>query len=146
MRQVNPRGVTGRLVGVKSKSVTGIDPHFLVGESADADFWSLQIGKNADRTSDFFLNSTNGAMQGFQQLVRGVAHVDAEDIDTGDEKLFDHFRAGRRRPQGCQDFDFAFAMHVQGPCVVLSPDKVIVQSVSSPVSTSEKPTLLYPRS
>ena len=84
-------------------------------------------------------------MQLLQLLVGGVAHIDAENIRTGEEQLFDHFGTGGGRPESGDDLDVAIASHwlvlrsapVGGR--VFSPDSEIVQSVSSLVSTSKKP-------
>src|SRR5262249_1801438 len=97
----------------------------------------------------------NGAVQALEHVVGGVAHIDAEDIRTGNEQILDDFGAGRGRPQSGNDLDAATAPHwvwlpfsapvlapaplVSGAAVLFSPVSETVQSVSSRVSTSKNP-------
>ena len=90
MRQVHARGVARSLVGVEDEDVVRLDLHFLGGEGADADLRALQVGEDADGALESGLDGADVLVELTQQVMLGVAHVDAEHIDPGAEELFQH--------------------------------------------------------
>ena len=79
--------------GVGSESRTKVWPgrqrHGAVGEGADAELRSLQVGENADRSADVDLDFADDADQPTQHVVVGMAHVDAEEVGPGAEEVGD---------------------------------------------------------
>ena len=47
--EIHPLFIARRLVVIENEVGTGLDTGFLVGESADPELGSLEIGENADR-------------------------------------------------------------------------------------------------
>ena len=90
VRQVHARGVARSLVGVEDEDVVRLDLHFLGGEGADADLRALQVGEDADGALESGLDGADVLVELTQQVMLGVAHVDAEHIDPGAEELFQH--------------------------------------------------------
>ena len=80
-------------------------------QRTETDFRALQIGQDADRAADIFLEIAHDAEFVRQISRRVVAHVDAEDIGARFEQRFDHF--GRRAgwPERCQNLGFPSAPH-----------------------------------
>ena len=86
------------------------------------------------------LDPPDRCVQRLERALRRMAHIDAEDIRARDEQPLDLLRLGRRRTERRDDLDASVAPHwVCAPVEVFSPESEIVQSVSSPVSTSKKP-------
>ncbi len=94
MRKIDARGIAGRLVGVEDECIARVDAGFLFGEGPDADFRALQVGKNADGPLELCFDAADVEDQAAQQVMLRVAHVDAEDVDTGAKELLEHL--GRR--------------------------------------------------
>ncbi len=72
----------------------GVSADAPVGKDADAQLWSLQIDQDADRPAFLDLDLADGRHQPAHAVRGGVAHVDAEDIGAGAEKLADHRLVG----------------------------------------------------
>src|SRR5687767_6695795 len=101
-------GFIARLgIGVESEDLSGIDARFAALEDAETQFRALKIGQNPDWPVELGFDLADRPMQLFKKLVRGMAHIDAEDIRTGQEQSFDHLRAGGGRPERCDDLDAA---------------------------------------
>ncbi len=67
-----------------------------VGELADAQLRTLQIGQNADRPSDGRFDAADAAHQGPHQIVICVAHIDAKDVRARIEQFANHGFVVRR--------------------------------------------------
>ena len=90
MRQVDARCVTRRLVSVEDEDVVGQQLGFLRREGADANLRALQVSQDADGALQSRLDGADVMMELTQQVMLGVAHVDAEHIHPGAEQLFQH--------------------------------------------------------
>jgi hypothetical protein len=102
MRQLDAGGVARR----RSESSTKSWPLSIwraVLERAEPQFRSLQIDQDADRPAVARLRRANGLDQLAHLVVRGVAHIDAEDVGAGLEQAADHGAVGRRRAERRQD-------------------------------------------
>jgi hypothetical protein len=90
MRQVHARGVAGRGIGVEAEGLVLGQRHGVGRETADPQLRALQIDQDADRPSVLGLHRANRRHQLAHALVRGVAHVDAEDVGARLEQAGDH--------------------------------------------------------
>ena len=89
VRKEDAAGRSRCRVGIEREGLADGNLDRLVGEGAEAKLRALQVGEDADRPA---LLRADGADRGheFAQLVmRGVAHVDAEDVGTGLEQRRD---------------------------------------------------------
>jgi hypothetical protein len=96
---------------VKDEDFPGVDADFLVAEGADAQLGSLEIDENADGPFLAGLDGTNNIAILIEQIVRGMAHVDAKHIRTGNEQLFYLLRGGGSGSEGGNDLDAAVSPH-----------------------------------
>ncbi len=55
MRQIHARGAAGRRVEIELELLTGLQMHASAGEAADAQLGTLDIGQDADRPIELFL-------------------------------------------------------------------------------------------
>ena len=93
MGQLHPRRVARRVVEVQVEILAFFKDERPVGEHAHAQLGALQIGEDADRTSQFFLDLANQLVARGGVGVRAVAHVQAEHVRTGlDQRLDGLFR------------------------------------------------------
>src|SRR5579859_5932454 len=67
-------------------------------ERAEPDLWSLQVDENSDRPSAFQFQRAHRAMERGELGVRGVTHVDAENVDAGIEQSGNALLRRRRWP------------------------------------------------
>ncbi len=139
MGQVNPLGVAGSGIVVKHKMITGGDRNLFLFKCSDAKFRSLKVDQHADRPLAGRLDGANGSAILGKQLMGGMAHVDAEDIRTGQEEALDLLRRGRGGTQRGDNLYATISPHWFDCSVVFSPERETVQSDSSLVSTSKKP-------
>jgi hypothetical protein len=159
--------ITRGFVHVEAERVAGLDGDVICREGADAQLGALQVDHDGDGAGVLLLDGADVFVTRLEVVVIGVAHVDAEHINTGEKQLLDHLRRGRGRAQGCNDLGLTLASHGRavlviaavrrdrrerrrggccsywvGAAVVLAPSSLMVQSRFSPVSTSKKPVWL----
>jgi hypothetical protein len=111
MRQVDPGRIAGLGIVVEREGLASRQHLLAVGELADAQLRPLQIGQDADRTADLFLDGAYAADQRAHQLMVGVAHIDAEDIGAGFEQLLQHLLGRGGRTDSGEDLDLAATSH-----------------------------------
>src|SRR6266436_9038665 len=83
VRKLNAGVVAGSLVGIEDKTFAVVKLNRALGERAQAKLWALQVDENADRAAVAGLDVANGLDQFAHLVVRGVAHIDAEDVGAG---------------------------------------------------------------
>ena len=83
----------------------------VVREAADAQLRALQIDQDADRPPVLELDRADRRHQLAHALVRGVAHVDAEDVGAGREQPLDDRAVGGGRTERGDDLGPAQASH-----------------------------------
>src|SRR5207253_2883570 len=67
------------------------------GKCANADFWSLQVDKYADRPAALGFEGANDPVIFSKPRVGGVTHIDAKDVGARIEQGADLVRRGRGR-------------------------------------------------
>ena len=112
MRQVDAIAIAGGRVVVEGEG--GVVGEFdgAVGELADAQLRTLEVGEDADRPADLGLDGADVGDEGGETSVVGVAHVDAEHVRTRQEQLLDGAPIGGDRTQGRKDLDPSIALHL----------------------------------
>ena len=100
MWQVNTSGIAEFRIVVQREGLADGQFFLAIGEFADAQLRSLQIGQDADRTTDRGLYRTDASNKRAHQVMIGMAHVDAEHIRTCFEELFQHRLIGGSRTDG----------------------------------------------
>src|SRR5260221_3114664 len=111
MRKLNAGVVAGSLVGIEDKTFTVVELDRAFGERSQAKLWALKVDQNADGAAVARLDVPNGLDQFAHLVVRGVAHIDAEDVGAGLEQAPDHRAVGGCRAKRCKDLDAAQAPH-----------------------------------
>src|SRR5262245_39010110 len=89
VRQVHARGIAGRRIDVERECFARDKRGWIGRKSADPELWTLQIEQNADRPTELFLDIPDCRPQLTHARMRGVTHIDAEDIGAGLEKAGD---------------------------------------------------------
>ena len=90
MREEHALGAAGRLVTIEDEFGAVVDEHAAAMELAEAKLGSLQIAQNANGMARAFGDGAYGLDVGLGHLVRGVAHIDAKDVDAGVDEFFNH--------------------------------------------------------
>jgi len=85
MRQVHACRVARRRIVVEDKILAVVDLGKIVLEAAEPQLRALQIDEDADRPLAFGFDRADRFHQLAHPIVRGVAHIDAEDIGAGCE-------------------------------------------------------------
>jgi hypothetical protein len=80
-------------------------------ELAQPQFRSLQVDQDRDRPPDLVLDPTHDIDQPLQVRVGRMAHVDTEDVDTGQKQRAQLLGSPARRPEGRNDLDHAASAH-----------------------------------
>src|SRR2546430_11755759 len=111
VRKLNAGVVAWSLVGIEDKAFAVVELDRSFDERAQAKFWALQVDQNADRAAVATLDVANGLDQFAHLVVRGVAHVNAEDVGAGLEQAPDHRAVRGCRAKRCKDLDAAQAPH-----------------------------------
>src|ERR1700694_4136287 len=111
MRKVDAGVVAGRLVQIEDKTFAVLELDRALGEGAQAKLGALKIDQNADRPAVATLDIANRLDQLAHLVVRGMAHIDAEDVGAGLEQAADHRAVGRYGPKRCKDLDASQASH-----------------------------------
>jgi hypothetical protein len=93
----------------------GSEPDSTFGECAEAQFRSLQIGQNADRSPGRALNRSDRREACSVVLMSAVAEIQPEDINPGLEQGAYLLGRGGRRAEGRNDFGAAPAPHAHLP-------------------------------
>ncbi len=89
VRQVHARGVARRRIGIEREALALGQRGGIGREAADPELRSLQVDENADRPAVLAFDRADRRHQLAHALVRGVAHVDAEDVGAGLEQARD---------------------------------------------------------
>ena len=113
MRQIDPGLVAGGRVEVERErfAVAKVAPF---GNIADTKFRPLQIDENADRAADFLFERADHRDPLAHAVVRGMAHVDAEDVRPRLEQLRENLAIGRSGAERGDDLDAAATTRMQG--------------------------------
>src|ERR1700732_3633660 len=111
MRKLNAGVVAGSLVGIQNKAFAVVELDRAFGERAQPKLGALKVDPNANRAALARLDVANGLDQFAHLVVRGVAHIDAEDVGAGLEQAADHCAVGRCRAKRCKDLDAAQTSH-----------------------------------
>ncbi len=111
MGKIDTALITGLGIVVEDENVTGIDANFLVAERADTQLRALQIDENADRPFLTGLDGTNDVAVLFEQIMRGMAHVDAKHVRAGNEQIFDLLKSGGGGSERSNDLNAAVSPH-----------------------------------
>src|ERR1700688_2376568 len=111
MRKLDASMVTRRLVGIQHKTFAVLELDRAFGERSHAELRPLKIDQNADRPAVATLDIANGLDQLAHLVVRGMAHIDAEDVGAGFEQAPDHRSIRRYRAERCKNLDAAQTSH-----------------------------------
>src|SRR6266851_666217 len=111
VRELDAGIVAGSLVGIEDKTFAVVELDRAFGERPQPKFRALKIDQNADRPAVATLDIADGLDQFAHLVVRGMAHIDAEDVGTGLEQASDHRTVGGRRAKRCKDLDAAQSSH-----------------------------------
>src|SRR5262249_39670997 len=88
--QVHAVGIAGGGVGGE-REVLGFGQCGWIGcEAAEPELWALQVEQNPDWSAVLTLYLPNGRRKLAHARMRGVAHVDAEDVSACLEEVRDH--------------------------------------------------------
>ena len=117
MRQMHARPIPLRRIGIEGEALAARELDTVAGEGADAQLGTLEVGKDADRPIEAFLELADGEDPFAHRLAGGMAHVDTEHVDARAEKLAHRGRILGCRPERRDDLDAAAAPHfVTEPC------------------------------
>ena len=111
VRQVHALGIAGRRIGVEHEAFALRQRRGTGGEAADAQLRPLQIDQDADRPIVLGLDRADRRHQFAHARMRGVAHVDAEDVGARAEQISDRSLVGGRRTEGGDDLRPAQTSH-----------------------------------
>ena len=114
MGEVDARLPSRRRVRVEREGVAVAQLNAAAVEFADAQLRSLQVNENADRPPDFLLERADHRDAFAHRVMRGVAHVDPEDVGAGGEKRGKRLAVLRGRAEGRDDLHAAGAVVLQG--------------------------------
>src|SRR4029077_14175754 len=103
--------VAGLGVEVEAELVTGGDGHLAAGEIAEPQFRPLHVGEDADWPPGLGLDATDVAEQCAVVIMRAVAEIAAEHIDTRVEPRAQPRRARTRLTEGGDDLGAALPLH-----------------------------------
>jgi hypothetical protein len=82
-----------------------------LGESSKPEFWSLQVGKDADRPACHALNPPDRFKSGAMIFSRAMAEIEPEYVDASLEECGDPFRGGTCWAQRRNDLGATPAPH-----------------------------------
>ena len=102
MRQRRAAPVTGLLVEVNAEGFASLEPDRALGEAAQPQLWSLQIGEDAYRTSRGAFNFADRGETVLVVLVGSMAEVEPEYVHPCFEQIPDPLRR-RTRWAKCRD-------------------------------------------
>jgi len=109
--QRNPlAGARGR-VEVEADALTFLEGDRTLGQAADPQLRSLQVGENGDGAPGVLLDRSDDVVALLMVLMTPMAEVEAEHVGPGFEQRPDHLRTGACRSQGGDDFGIASAAH-----------------------------------
>ena len=111
MRQADTFLRARRFVQINPELVAGREFDRAVCKGSDAQFRPLQIGQNADRAPDFLFHLSNDAVPRANVFVRAVAHIQAKNVDAGEEQFLDHLVAAGRRAKRRDYLNVAISFH-----------------------------------
>ena len=86
--------VAGRRIGVEHEGLACDQHGRAVGEAADPQLRSLQVDQDSDRAAMLGFDRADRRHQLAHAVVRGVAHIDAEDVGAGPKQARDHVSVG----------------------------------------------------
>src|SRR5271156_3853823 len=114
MRQWSTAPVAALLAEFEAKGIACLQLGRTLGEGTEPQLWTLQISKNADRTSRRGFDRADRRETGTMILVRPVAEIEPEYVYAGFEQIADFLRR-RTRWAECRD-DLGAA---EAPCIHL---------------------------
>jgi hypothetical protein len=107
VRQIDPRRSAQRRIAVQSEDVALVQVCAAVGERAESELRPLQVDEHPDRTAGLLFERADHRHALAHDVVRGVAHVDAEDVGAGGEQGGDGLAVARGGAEGGDDLDAA---------------------------------------
>ena len=94
VRQLHTGLVARRVIQVQTERRALLQQDGAVGEDADAQLRSLQVGEDGDRPTEFGFDLADVAVPGRGLLVGAVAHVQAERVCARFDQRPDHLLRG----------------------------------------------------
>ena len=101
--------VAGRRIEIEAEPVAGGELDRAVGEIAEPQLRTLQIGENADRPSGLRLDAADVLEQRALLVVAAMAEIQPENVDPGVEQRAQPLAAGARRADRRDDLGAAQA-------------------------------------
>jgi hypothetical protein len=86
MRHADARGVAGRGAEIQTQAVAGLQPDLAVGELAQPELGSLQVGQDRERTTDEHLRLPHRGDGAGMVGMGAMAEVDPEDVGPGERQ------------------------------------------------------------
>ena len=133
MRQRRAAPVAGLPIEVETKVIAGSELDPTLGERAEAQLWSLQIGQDADRPSGGALDRSDRLEAGSVVVMSAVAEIQPEDIDPGLEQGANLLGRRARRAECRNDFRAAPAPHGHLPTEYALVDLEIARKRQNPI-------------
>ena len=112
MGQEYALGATFGFVGIEPKDRSLREGRAFARNVADPKLRALQVAQNSDRAAEFGLRHAHRCVDLFDEVVRRMAHVDAEHVYAGLEEALDHLGGVRRRSKRGDDLDAPRASHL----------------------------------
>ena len=107
-----------RGVALEGEEVALVEVHGAAGEGAKPKLRPLQVDEDADWTARFLLERANHRHALAHDVMRGVAHVDAEDVGAGGEQGGDGLAVARGGAEGGDDLcSAATDLHFTSPTI-----------------------------
>ena len=111
MRQIDTVFVSFGCIAVEHEFRAGFQLHLATGELADTQFRSLKVRQNRNRSSDQTFHFTNRFMTRTMIVLRAMAEIETEHIDTRLEQSQNHFLRRTGRSQCRYDLCFTLTSH-----------------------------------
>ena len=111
MGQLHTRRIAEGIRQVEMESLALLQVDLAVGKLADPQLWSLQIKHDAGRTAHFRFQLADRAEPIFVILVRAVAEIEPEYIDSRLHEGGDTLQCRGRGSEGGDDLGTAVAFH-----------------------------------
>jgi hypothetical protein len=103
VRQLDASGSAGRRVGIQAELLAGLQMHTPATEPADAQFWTLHVGKQADRPAGRLLQGADRGNAGRMIGMAAMREIKPEYVGAGMEKARNHLVATAGRAERGDD-------------------------------------------
>ena len=113
MRQINSGQVAWGWIAVQHEGVALAQVRAPVGKRAEPQLRPLEVDQDADRAAGLLFERADHRHPLAHRVMRGVTHVDAENVDAGGEQPGDGLAIGGGGAEGGDDLDAAAAMGLQ---------------------------------